>query len=413
MKASHAVESKVVSFGLSQLSEPDAFRAAISRILELNRNGAEIVLDFSDLRLTSSQRVRPFNLLLLANVVATTASTSPARLVMPQDDNGRLLVLRSGLLFSLVSRRKPVGVGDIDGLAERPVVARWLDLWKQPWSPVQPAFGRLFDDEPRPVDEPTVLSNLNNAKRATRIVVDPHLLSRDALMQHAAQGLAGAWLRSVTPDSSDERRREARTVWQSLVTSRVLGEPLINLPDHATARPVLAEPLRRAVRSLVLLARTDGGGTDSQPRLHIVVADTGYGIVNTLRPHLHSATASKEERSVAEGTSIDVLNFAMTRPAKTVNDPGLPWARDTFGVAVGKATAEDRPLDVEFTVVTGDPEHSNDTIWARAPASGRSEDVVTDRVSGVPFIGTTVFACLPIPHLVADRVKDSGASTAD
>jgi hypothetical protein len=403
---SRSLQSSTVTFALNELIELEPFVDAVGRILEAHEQAQLAVLDFSQLQVPTARRIRPFNLLLLANVLAASADQSHVRLVLPRDDHARLLVLRSGLLFSLAIRRAPVDALSMDGFRDAAAATQWLEMWEQPWSPVQPTLGRLFEDEPRPVDDRTVLANPNNAKRATRIVVDPHLLARDALLHHASQGLAGAWLGSVTPDSHDERRREARTVWQGLVTSRVLGEPLINLPDHATTRPVGVPALGRSVRSLVLLARTDGGGGDSHPRLHLVVADTGYGLVSTLRPALSRPTASPEERAVAQQTSVEILRFALTRPARTVNDPGLPWARDTFSVAVSKAGI-DRAADIEFTVVTGDGSSDNNAIWVTVPASGRADDVTSGVVSGVPFIGTTVFACLPMPHNVEGDTVNS------
>ena len=407
MTSQRVLKSNTVSFTVDELAESEPLVAAVERILSLNSDDEQVVLDFSALEFSSAHRIRPFNLLLLANVVGATAHRPALKLVLPADDNARLLVLRSGLLFSLATRKRAVSASDIDGLTDARLASRWLEIWKRPWSPVQPTLGRLFDDEPRPVDDRAVLSNPRNAKRATRIIVDPHLLSREALMHHASQGLAGAWLSSVVPDSSNERRREARDMWQGLVTSRVLGEPLINLPDHASTRPNGSPALNRQVHSLVLLARTDGGGDVSYPRLHALISDNGYGLVSTLRPALRRPGAPVREAEMANASAIDVLKFALTRPAKNVNDPSLPWARETFGIAVG--AMDDRFLgDVEFTVITGDEDNGNDAVWASVPSSGRGEDVTTGVVAGVPFVGTTVFACLPMPHMVdnAEAAKD-------
>lgn len=399
--------TRAIAFTRRTLSDDEPFRDAVGELLASQATGEGVVIDFSALELSTSQRLRPFHLLVLANVLLSTAGEIPVKLKMPTSDSARLAVLRSGIVFSLACRPSPITPANIQGIeASERTLQQWLELWRLPWSPFQPALGRLFHDEPRPVDEAPVLRNFRNAKNAIRVVVDAHLNSRDSLLQQASNGLAGAWLQSVTPSSQDRAVQHRRDVWQKLVTSRVLGEPLINLPDHALTCPQAAVPFNREVRSLVLLARTDGGGGKSHPRLHLVVADNGYGLVRTLRPKLRSGGATPAESNYAEKSAADVMTFAMSRPAKTVNDPGLAWARSAFGTAITNTSTgltstegvETDLADTEFTLITGDPENSDNTVWARTPSSGRAEDVMHGIVDGVPFIGTTVFASLPIPH---------------
>lgn len=410
-----------ISFTRRTLSEDEPFREAVDKLLVSQAAGESALLDFSALALSGRQRLRPFHLLVLANVLLSAAGEVPVQLKMPESDSARLAVLRSGLLFSLACRPTPITPSDVRGLATSDrSLQRWLELWRLPWSPVQPALGRLFQDEPRPVDEAAVLLNPRNAKNATRVVIDAHLNSRDSLLQQASNGLAGAWLQSVTPSSQDRDVQHRRDVWQKLVTSRVLGEPLINLPDHALTCPLAAQPFTREVRSLVLLARTDGGGVESYPRLQVVVADNGYGLVRTLRPKLCSAGAASAERDYAEKSAADVLKFAISRPAKTVNDPGLAWARSSFGTAITNTSLELRAsgvtevdlADAEFTLIAGDPENGDNTVWARTPSSGQAEDVQHGVIEGVPFTGTTVFASLPIPHGAGSASGQLIAATA-
>lgn len=396
-----------IPFAADTLTHDAPFAEAVARLLG-SSTGDRVVLDFADLTLSTAQRLRPFHLLVLANVVMTARQDLQLGIAFPRTDTARLAVLRSGLLFGLAGRQNPIRTADIEGLSAAPEqVDKWLDLWRMPWSPGQAVLGQLFDDQPRPVDDPTVLDNTANAKKATRIVVDPHLESRDSLMEQASRGIAGAWLQCVTPSSSDDSLRRRRLRWQSLVTSRVLGEPLINLPDHALTRPLGSQTLEHPIHSLVLLARTDGGGTESAPRLQLVVSDNGYGLVRTLRPKLQRSDSAAPERAHAEDKAEDLLAWALSRPARTVQDPGLPWARDTFGTAVQHADGLDEAaaasragyfVDVEFTIITGDPDASNETVWASVPYTGQADHVRCGRIHGVPFNGTTVFAHLPIPH---------------
>jgi hypothetical protein len=396
------------------LSADEPFQEMIGALLAYRDAGDHIQLDLSEFDLAGSQRLRPLHLLLLANVVLGAAGDTPMSLVMPNADTARLAVLRSGLLFSLASRPRPICAGDINGLAvSNEIVQRWLNLWQIPWSPAQPALGRLFEDEPRPVDRSEVLANARNAKNATRVVIDPHLESRESLLRQASNGLAGAWLRSVTPVSQDRAVQHRRDLWKSLVTARVLGEPLINLPDHALTCPPGADPLERHVRSMVLLARTDGGGEESRPRLHMLVVDNGYGLVRTLRPKLSRQGATTAERKHAGSSATELVAFALSRPAKTVNDPGLPWARASFATAVAGAMSDSKehaPLlafdltEAEFTVIAGDPADKESAVWASTPASDDAE-VQGGALRSVPFTGTTVFASLPIPHGTDRSIK--------
>ena len=275
---------------------------------------------------------------------------------------------------------------------------------------MEPAVGRLFEeDEPRIMDSKDfagpngALANPSNAKKATRVVVDPHRRSRQLLQSRSNQGLAGRWLNLVTPTSQNSDLRAHRKTWRSVVAGRVLVEPLLNLVDHAIKCPDGADH-RRDIRSLVLLARTEGGGTESHPRLQMLIADNGYGLVETLRPKLRQSLDSVE-RGMADRSAVDVLRFAVTRPASTAKDPGLPWARSGFEVAVDEArhsmeiegATEDLSVDYtpdEFSIISGDPDNDNRTIWVRMRHDGA---VDSGCIEGVPFIGTTVFSTISMP----------------
>ncbi|HEY5244434.1 MAG TPA: hypothetical protein VIJ60_02115 [Acidimicrobiales bacterium] len=390
------------------LSSDDDLCALVEGICQ---SRGPVHLDLEAFDLDSPQRLDPLRLYILSNVCLNAPRGHIRRLTLPAGDNARLALMRSGLLFGIFSR-STIGASDtptIDGLGNASLHL-WIELWSHPWSPMEPAVGRLFEeDEPRLMDSKDfagpngAFANASNAKKATRVVVDPHRRSRRLLQSRSNQGLAGRWLNLVTPTSQDSDLRAHRRTWRSVVAGRVLVEPLLNLVDHAIKCPEGAGR-RRDIRSLALLARTEGGGTESHPRLQMLIADNGYGLVETLRPKLRQSS-DNAERDRADQSALDVLRFAATRPACTAKDPGLPWSRSGFEVAVDEAqhskklegVMEDRSIGYapdEFSIISGDPDNENRTIWVRmrrndAPESGS--------VEGVPFIGTTVFATIPMP----------------
>lgn len=382
-------------------------------------DGEPVELDLTSLEVDSAKRVDPVKLLLLSNYVQQLGQSAPMHIQMPDEDVARLAVMRSGLLFSALQNcdRFPETGFTLRGVSDD-ASAAWRDLWTQSWSPREPAAGRLFDDEPRILDgrprkgEVNVLKNPNNAKRATRVVVDPHTRSREFLNSQASQGLAKRWLRVVTPTSADKALRDRRELWMGVVSERIVREPLLNLKDHALKRPSGSDHLSN-IRSLALLARTDGG-SDSYPRLHILVSDSGYGVVATQRPRL-CASDDEIDRQLAADDAEGILRYVLSRPAITANDPGLPWARTGMQVATGQAIgpdggSTDRDVAAEMTLITGD-DRRHRSIWVTAHRNGGYS---SGAVEGVPFIGTTFFASLPMPRSEPQTSQSEpvGSSTA-
>lgn len=381
-------------FTRSDLTDSATFSARIEALVHADLEET-VCLDFSGLRLGSKMRLESRPLLILANVLLGAAGHVPVTLVLPDEDAARLAVLRSGLLFSLVNRARAADALSVHGLGSSDGARRWLDLWSNPWAPIQPHLGELFGPDPVPVDSAEILANPANAKKATRIVTELHLERRQLLQQQMADGLAGSWLRAVIPQTTSRGLKDARSTWCGLVASRVLGEPILNLSDHAMQRPPGAAPMFRKGHSLVLLARTDGGGEFSYPRLHMVVADNGYGIVSTLRPKLHEDPLAVELGITAESPASEVLRLALSHRAESIDDPGLSWARVTFGQTIKEADVTSQDISLQFTVLTGE---KGSLVWATVPQSGEVADIRSGVLPGVPFTGTTVFAVVPMPH---------------
>jgi hypothetical protein len=377
----------------------DAAAAGLT-LYDATAGRTEVTLDFSAFELNGAARQHPSPLLILANAALGVADRAPLSVVLPKEDQARLALLRSGILFAVAVSAERYRHEALVGM-DPDVARQWLELWSTPWSPHEPILGRFFDELPVAVDGPEfagpggILKNRSNAKRATRVIIDPHPRGRDFIREQCAGKLAGGWLSAVIPGSPDTQRAMKRNVWSGVVTQRVLLEPLLNVVDHAFTRPIDGTPSLPAApaRSFVLLARTDGGGKQSNPRLHLLVADSGYGLVSTLRPKLKSS-GLVSEKGIANSTSAGLLKFAIERPAKTAADPGLPWARSGFAhvVSAGHYAGSDE-YEYEFTILTGDPDDGT-MLVARCTSNG----LIDTKSFPMPFLGTSILVTLPVPH---------------
>lgn len=394
-----------ISITENEFTDTELFRTVVERLLECQRTNRAVTMDFSGFALGSKHRVRNtanqsewLFPIILSNVLLVAAGAVPLRVKMPRNDSAVLVLLRSGILFSLRNRHASLEATDIEGLGTAAEVSKWLDLWNTPWSPMAPTLGMLFETYPRPVDRSDVLANRNNAKHAIRVVIDSHLERRERLLDQATNGLGGSWLTKIVPESKDPDLREKRRRWSSVVASRLLGEPLINVPDHALTKPPNADPIQRVVHSLLLLGRTDGGGAASYPRLQILIADNGYGMIASLRDKVDRIPAAAKAGVTSSSSGEDLLRYAASGPAETIDDPGLSWARVAFGFAATAGAAGDDDPESQFCLVSGDPNRNHAVTWASVPRSGEVAEIKTSNIEGVPFHGSTVVANLAMPH---------------
>ena len=394
---------KQVCVRASDLGSVDGIRALVGPILDSTR---DVHLDMSELGLEGTRRLPPLPLLLMSNLVMGGSAESLRRVTLPSDSAARLAVMRSGLHFSLsVAQQDSDNALNVDYPGLSPdAIQKWQHLWSSPWSLEEPSAGRLFDITPvrceQTAEVPDVreyVKKADNAKKAVRVVVDPGLRSRESIMRDTPKGLTHYWLRLVTPMSGNAVLHKKRSMWMSLVSRRILKEILLNVVDHANNCPP-SRPTIMNVRSLMILARTDGGGLDSYPRLRTLVTDNGYGLINTLRPKLQSS-AEESDRRLGAGTTAEILRHAIEGPANTPNDPGLIWARDSFDTALtttkeSLANSDEDFLDAEFTLITSNPDRSDTAIWVTADGS---DNIRTGELRELPFVGTTAYVTLPMP----------------
>lgn len=375
----------------------DVVRKVAQDVSRARSVGSGLHLDFSSMQGDSAERASLRWVAALGNLILTGLEDLPLRVGLPAGDPARLLIYRSGLMYGVARRQRAGGKVVIDGLQSRRPVEQWLRLWSEPWRPGGPGMdGKLLDDEPRPVDtdsavrEIGALINRSNAKNAIRVIIDPHRREKATIRQSAALGLARGWIGSVLPGSRDDDLLQRRRLWKDVVTQRILTEALDNIVDHAFARPAAVAPLaEREAASFVALARTDGGGDKSAPRLQLVVADNGYGVPATIRAKL--AAGPTADGVPAEGTGPVLAAHAFRQKARTATDPGLLWARTGFATALSEAPVDD---EAELAMLTSD----DATGTLVLVTIDRHDEMHAEAFADVPFQGTTILATLPMPH---------------
>ena len=391
-----------VGLSWSDIRTSEGLRRVAAGLTEAEAEGAGLHVDFSPMTGDSAERSSLRWVAAIGNVVLNSVGESPLRVSFPESDPGRLLIYRSGLVYGLARRLRTGRDGELTGFEKGAAVTDWLRLWSEPWRPGGLGMdGRLLDDEPRPIDTEHAVRNAgtlakrSNAKNAICVIVDPHRREKSTIRQSASMGLARGWIGAVLPGSRDVDVLKRRRLWKDVVTQRILTEALDNITDHAFVRPNEAHPLpERDAASYVTLARTDGGGEKSAPRLQLVIADNGYGVPATLRAKL--GMGSIHERALAtEATGLQLAAHAFRQRAKTATDPGLLWARTGFVTALDEAAVLDD--EAELTMLTSD-DATGTLVVVRID---RNDEVHQEEFSDVPYRGTTILATLPMPHRLA------------
>lgn len=397
-----------VPLSWTEVRGPDGLLRVSAALAGTREDSAGLHLDFQPLAGASAERASMRWLAAMGNVILNFAGPLPLRVTFPSGDPGRLLLYRSGLLYALARHERLGRPLAIEGFGDSRAFNPWLRLWSVPWRPGGLGMdGRLLDDEPRAVDtdravrDAGALVNRSNAKNAIRVIIDPHRREKSVVRQSASMGLARGWIGAVLPGSRNDELVTRRRLWKDVVTQRILTEALDNVTDHAFVRPEGARSVaERDAASYVTMARTDGGGDESAPRLHLVVADNGYGVVTTLRAKL--AKGSEADRNLARtGDAVSVAAHAFRQRARTATDPGLLWARTGFVTALDRVpvTSDD---DAELTMLTSDHE-TGSLVVVRID---RHDNVHRETLTDVPFQGTTILASLPMPHHPQSSLDD-------
>ena len=189
-------------------------------------------------------------------------------------------------------------------------------------------------------------------------------------------------------DPSNKRLIEDITV----ITYQLVENLRYAFPTRRFRREYTLAPTRK---SYVQLYTTSGGGDAPHGKLHLVVADTGIGIIGSLKPKL---------RYAAEGHSLDsrsIIDQLMNRSLP-------PYGRGAGGGyrkiidAVGESGGE-LFLTTGSTGLEGTREVFRASLSCRRTSSPVTS-VVTD--VNLHFIGTTVHAAIPLKRSLGEAQKN-------
>jgi hypothetical protein len=186
----------------------------------------------------------------------------------------------AGLAFAVANR---AGKTTVDGTDPDEILAEWRRTWtpgtRQNWLalfPHEEPSSELF--APEAIGETGWRPDLFGPQFAA--FVNPHRTGRVASRHHPLNRAFWPWLERLLPGSPKDGS-EARRSFVTCVGT-LMEELVSNISEHAAGTGP-------DVHSLVHASVTRGGEGD---RLHLAFADTGEGIIGTLRPKLWEQQAS-------------------------------------------------------------------------------------------------------------------------
>ena len=220
------------------------------------------------------------------------------------------------------------------------------------------------------------------------VFVNPHLRAKDeVLVDEVGREGAEPWMVDLIESYASSIERSAR-IRMGQRLSRLTRELVSNL-DHAF-RPIAGlngSVERRNRKSYVQLYQTLGGGPESHNRLHIVVADSGFGIVRTLRPKLRVVDPRYSALSEAKPDHEIVRELL---------DGALPQFGQASGLGYRSVLEVAESFGGSVKVATGSQDFatgSQISVLAQRPADGKVESRWEARLS---LEGTVVHATIPL-----------------
>ena len=271
---------------VDKLSAAEDVTRVVTFISSRWRSQRWLKIDFSQVGNRPSDRINPYWAETLSN--ALMADLGRARLILrlPATDNGLKAFARSGLLFAAAQR--PSDYTQLEHAGVKPPVAD-LELWSGRSAPHEALPLPLPLPGPGPLPDSVIDGDF-----AT--FLNPHLrVDDDNLAVDVAELAVAPWASEVVgrvAQGLDEAEREAliEDVGQLAI------ELVLNL-GHAFRRltGLGGEIPAARQRCYVQIYTTDGGGSESFNRLHLVVADVGHGIIRTLKPKLETVNTSFHE----------------------------------------------------------------------------------------------------------------------
>ena len=334
-------------------------------------------LDLREFEKKPSQRSAPHWIEILSNELLGEFAERKLVIRPPSTMRGRRSLDRSGLSFAIAQRnRTSTDVQSHGGKFEG-----WpLADWKREWCPGDSLFRRKLmrdRDEPDELIQGEFVTFLNPHLHASSLKLGVELVDYQVR----------PWVERLLGQSrgSDE---ESDTVVTSLIeditviTYQLVENLRYAFPTKRFRREHILAPARK---SYVQLYTTSGGGSESYDRLHLVVADTGIGIVGSLKPKLRY---THEGRVLDSQSIIDRLLHRSLPPYGRAAGGGY---RKIIDAVCGSAG--------QLLLTTGSTRLDRTGEVFRASLSCRRESsptVTIERDANLHFIGTTVHAIVPI-----------------
>ncbi len=334
-------------------------------------------LDLREFEKKPSQRSAAHWIEILSNELLGEFAERKLVIRPPSTIRGRRSLDRSGMSFAIAQRnRTSTAVRSLSGKFEG-----WPPTdWKREWSPGDTLFSRKLV---RDVDEPDELipgefvTFLNPHLHATSLKLGVELVNYQ-VRPWIERLLSRSGDTGVLADSADQRLIEGITA----ITYQLVENLRYAFPTRRFCREYRLSATRK---SYVQLYTTRGGGEDSYSRLHLVVADTGIGIVGSLKPKL---------RYTRDGKHLDprsIIDRLMSR--------SLPSYGRAAGGGYRKVIEAVSRSSGELLLTTGstDTDHRSAVFRGELSCRDRSRPIHTvDVDSNLHFVGTTAHAMIPL-----------------
>ena len=334
-------------------------------------------LDLREFEKKPSQRSAVHWIEILSNELLGEFADRKLLIRPPSTVRGRRSLDRSGMSFAIAQRnRTSTNVQSLGGTYEG-----WPPAdWQREWSPGDSLFSRKLirdKDEPDELIPGEFVTFLNPHLHASSLKLGVELVNYQVR----------PWVRKLLerPDGTSEA---------SDASNKRLVEDITSITYQLVENLRYAFPTRRFRReyalphtrkSYVQLYTTSGGGDDPHGKLHLVVADTGIGIIGSLKPKL---------RYAVEGRSLDSPSIIERLMSRT-----LPSYGRGAGGGYRKIVDAVCGSDGEFLLTTGSTEIEGTREVFRASLSSRktsSPSATVDTDANLHFIGTTAHAAIPL-----------------
>lgn len=334
-------------------------------------------LDLREFEKKPSQRSAPHWIEILSNELLGEFAERKFVIRPPSTTRGRRTLDRSGMSFAIAQRnRTSTDVQSHGGTYEG-----WPPTdWKREWRPGDSLFSRKLirdRDEPDELIPGALVTFLNPHLHASSLKLGVQLVNHQ-VRPWVDRLFVQPYDSSKSADPSIAGLIEDITV----ITYQLVENLQYAFPTRRFRREHILMPTRK---SYVQLYTTSGGGSSSYDRLHLVVADTGIGIVGSLKPKLQF---TNEGRVLDSRSIIERLLSRSLPPYGRAAGGGYRKIIDAVCTSAG-----------ELLLTTGSTslDHKGEVFRASLSCRAASSSTVTiERDSHLHFIGTTVHAVIPM-----------------